>query len=530
MKKTVLTLLCVCLALGLLAGCGETERAPERTLYKIDAALDPGSMRLTMDETVTFQNTGDGPWEKICLRNYAWSCLENGAPIIGEIAYDENGNALEDPNDPAAAAWEDIRAEFSSGVTSAADASTGEALTVRAEEGDPSIVWVELSKPLKAGEWTSVSLRFETDIFDCGQRFGAGYVQGTATGETEAPEGAGRTFQLGQFYPVLCVWEDGDFVRHPWVDTPECFYSDMADYDVTLTLPGDYLVASTGSETCGEGPEGAAVWSLEARNVRDFAIVASNEYAQPLTGEAQGVEVRIFCPDSFECFQLERELALETAKDAVTAYTEAYGPLPYDQVDVCVVNFDSGGMEYPGLVFVASQDCVWLPDTPPEGYYVPDLEEYVGLREERWTAARTDVAHEVGHQWFYAVVGNDEYRYPFIDESFTAFSEIVYTAHVKGWDEATAKADAWAENLNGGIRSAGASCGDEGFTPSNAYDYGKLFLYRLMELMGRDSFFSMMSQWYTDNQFRFATNAQFLDFARDRAGEGAEGLIREFFF
>ena len=314
------------------------------------------------------------------------------------------------------------------------------------------------------------------------------------------------------------------------MDAPECFYSDMADYEVTLTLPGDYTVASTGSETRGDGPEGGAIWTLQAQNVRDFAIVASNEYAKPTTGEAQGVEVRVFCPDSFECFQIERELALETAKDAVTAYTEAYGLLPYDQVDICVVNFDSGGMEYPGLVFVSNQDCVLLPDTPPEWYYAPDLEEYAQQREERWSDARIDVAHEVGHQWFYAVVGNDENRFPFIDESFTAFSEIVYTAHVKGWDRAAAETDAWAGTLDGNIRSAGAGCGDEDFTPSNVYDYGKLFLYRLMELMGRDDFFSMMSQWYKDNQFRFATNAQFLDFVRERGVEGAENLIRKFFF
>ena len=215
MKKAILALLCVSLALMLLAGCGKTGAAPERTLYKIDAALDPGSMRLTMDETVTFQNTGDEAWEKICLRNYAWSCLENGAPVIGEAAHDKDGNVLEDPDDPNVVWWDDIRAEFTSGVTAARDASTGEALTVRTEEKDPSIVWVELSKPLKAGQWTSVSLRFETDIFDCDERFGAGYVQGAATGDTQAPEGAGKTFQLGQFYPILCVWEDGDFV-HGW--------------------------------------------------------------------------------------------------------------------------------------------------------------------------------------------------------------------------------------------------------------------------------------------------------------------------
>ena len=83
---------------------------------------------------------------------------------------------------------------------------------------------------------------------------------------------------------------------------------------------------------------------------------------------------------------------LAAAQTSVSTFSASFGPYPYPELDVVLGAFpDFGGMEYPTIVF---------------------------SEVDKWT-----VAHEVAHQWWYGLVGNDQYAEPWLDESLATWSE-----------------------------------------------------------------------------------------------------------
>src|SRR5262249_25597335 len=97
---------------------------------------------------------------------------------------------------------------------------------------------------------------------------------------------------------------------------------------------------------------------------------------------------------------------LTAAVDGMNFYSKRYGEYPYEEVDVVLgeTGFGIAGMEYPGLVNS-------LPKVPTANGIGPAVN--VGV-------------HELAHQWWYGIVGNNQVKEPWLDEGLTTFSEFLY--------------------------------------------------------------------------------------------------------
>ena len=158
-----------------------------------------------------------------------------------------------------------------------------------------------------------------------------------------------------------------------------------------------------------------------------------------------------------------------------------------------------GGDEFPGLILLYSGGAVG-----PGTRYV--------------------AAHEVAHQWWYGIVGNDIYRQPWLDEALAQYSGIIYAEDVAG--PATASAD-WQREVVRRYNGARAD-GDlpVGWAITNypsfnvyyrtVYGKGPVFLRTLREQIGDDVFFSALRQYYQQNRYGIGTTA-----ALERAFEAA---------
>ena len=143
------------------------------------------------------------------------------------------------------------------------------------------------------------------------------------------------------------------------------------------------------------------------------------------------------------------------------------------------------------------------------------------------------VAHEIAHQWFYAVVGNNQYREAWLDESFAAYSEQVYWRAV-GKDESdiAAQMDAFAKAVNESENvsdlcvdcSYGELKGD--YTPA-VYERGAAFLYRLEQALGREAFGAAVREYCAACAFKEATTRDFLAIFKPYAqgNEDAQALL-----
>jgi hypothetical protein len=202
-----------------------------------------------------------------------------------------------------------------------------------------------------------------------------------------------QTVNLGNWFPILAVWEKGGFRECVYESLGDPFYSEVADFSVRLTLPEKYVVAASGrGETRREN--GLLCCDFSLKNARDFAMAFSSEYSL-ISQTVNGVEVRYYyAKDEFP------EKTLAAAAESLACYSARFGAYAYPTLSVAEVGFIEGGMEYPALVFLSS----------------------AVKAEER---ARV-TAHEVAHQWWYGVVGSNQVENAWQDEGLAEYSALCF--------------------------------------------------------------------------------------------------------
>jgi hypothetical protein len=193
----------------------------------------------------------------------------------------------------------------------------------------------------------------------------------------------GRAVRLGSVIPTLS-WIRGD----GWQTSPatplnaEAAASEVADWDVTVTTPAGLTTLASGDET--------SPGRFEARAVRDWAAsVAPMRLGQ---ASAQGGKTTVVVGVAEGAAGDPNALAARNAQ-ALDQLAARFGEYPYPRLTIGVTTGLSGGIEYPTHIFLGS------------GVPVVHL------------------VHEVAHQWFYGLAGSDQYRDPWLDESFATYGE-----------------------------------------------------------------------------------------------------------
>ena len=251
------------------------------------------------------------------------------------------------------------------------------------------LIKINLSSPLKPGQSLLITFKYKTDLPNCRSRMG--YYN--------------DFYNLTSFYPVAAVYEDKWFTDE-YNNIGDQFFTDIADYHISLTLPSPFTVAATGEYITTE-EYGYKTVKIRAENVREAAICAGNNL-KLYEHQVGGTTVRSYADD-----EIYGKIALSYGVDALTFYNNSFGAYPYSSLSIVESEFFSGGMEYPALVLISND------------HYTEEDKTYL-----EWV-----IAHEVAHQWWYGVVGSDPINDSFIDESLTEFSTLLYTRNK--YDEAT---------------------------------------------------------------------------------------------
>ena len=235
---------------------------------------------------------------------------------------------------------------------------------------------VRLARPVAAGAAGSVTVRLRVRVPAIRDRFG---------------RDRGNVY-LGNALPVLDVAGSKGPSLEPYTGVGDAFYSLVSRWSVRLDLPRRLVAATTGSVTHRSSlPHGMRRLVAEAPVARDFAI-ALGRFSVESEATSGGVRLRYFRVPG-ESRRMARD-SLQVARAAVETYTSWYGPAGVPEIDLVPGPGTFGGfgsgMEYPGLVLIANEPQV--------------------------------VAHELAHQWWYSLVGDDQWRSPWLDESFAEFS------------------------------------------------------------------------------------------------------------
>ena len=351
-----------------------------------------------------------------------------------------------------------------------------------------TVVTVPLGTELAPGEAIEISYAFDGDV--------ANDPAGSYGMFTYSP-GSG-TLALAHWYPILAGIEptaEQDWKVEPVSVNGDPIFSDTSLYDVTITMPSDWQIAASGIEVATEPDDDTVAHEFVTGPSRDFTFVAdaSLDRISQQVGEIEVVSW--FNPDD--------EAGAEAVLAAGVATLERYQPLigayPFAQLDLVEVSVGNGaaGIEFPQLVFIGGSYYDEGPVTPPDTSYLESL-----------------VVHEVLHQWFYGLVGNDQYAHGFQDEGLVNYLMTYFYRLQYGEDEFTVCY--LSQNEIPYLRylfSGGDMVTDypsDAYAPSSeyvvaAYYKGAVAFNAIREAIGDDAFFAGLSQYVSDFRFHVAT-------------------------
>ena len=244
---------------------------------------------------------------------------------------------------------------------------------------DENILQINLNKEIFPDEKIEIEISFNLTLPNVNHRFGYG----------------NDTVNLGNFYPIACVYENGEFQTDLYHYNGDPFYSEMANYEVSISYPDSYKIATSGTILETNLTNNSLTSKMSADRVRDFAIVLSKKF-NVISNMCDDVEIFYYY---FSDPQPEK--SLEIALKSVKTFNELIGKYPYKTLSVVEANFVHGGMEYPNLIYISNE--------------ITDHATYEQV-----------IVHETAHQWWYNLVGNSEYDHGWLDEGLTEYTTVLF--------------------------------------------------------------------------------------------------------
>jgi hypothetical protein len=249
----------------------------------------------------------------------------------------------------------------------------------------------------------------------------------------------GQSYQVTQWFPKPAVYDKKGWHPMPYVDQGE-FYSEFGTFKVRITLPKNYVVAATGElqdpvekewlksrasfdwqpiaqkeKTVGGGvkttlqkfPESSSETKTlyySQDNIHDFAWFADKRFIvnHDTTRLASGRVIDVYTYYTASHKEVWKD-NLQNAKDAIHHYSRLVGEYPYNVVSVVQGPQGYGaGMEYPTITIIAP-----------------------GMNKK---SVDITIAHEIGHNWFYGILGSNERDHPWLDEGINSYYDNKYEA------------------------------------------------------------------------------------------------------
>lgn len=379
--------------------------------YKINVTLNDKENTLSAYEEFEYINNSPDALDFIYI--HIWpNAYKNSETALGKQLYRQGNNALEYATP-----------EEKGGIDSLDFKVNNEAVKWEYDAEHIDICKVYFASPLQPGASVTISTPFKVKIPDGGiSRLGH----------------VGQSYQITQWYPKPAVYDQNGWHQMPYLNQGE-FYSEYGSFDVSITLPANYIVGSTGdlqteseisfleekfketehkfkTNEFGEGkkmgggstpfpPSSDSLKTIryKQKNVHDFAWFADKRF-EVLKGEVElkesGRKVTTWAMFVTHHASLWED-AIEYLNDATYYYSLWNGEYPYNQVTAVDGTISAGGgMEYPNVTVIGNASSK--------------------------AQLEVVIVHEVGHNWFYGLLGSNERDHPWMDEGLNTLNELRY--------------------------------------------------------------------------------------------------------
>lgn len=364
------------------------------------------------------------------------------------------------------------------------------------------LMWVNLDKTLEPNQRAQFIISFNATIPDSWDRansYGDDWDQS-------------RIYTFSSFYPMPCVYDKFDGWNTDKYSTDgEPFYYDMALYNFSIEVPNGMVVAATGKLIEKKNNGLTTTYRFDPiYPVREVSFSASRWY-QVESALVNGVNISTYFLPKDDL--IWSDFALNVSINALKLYNESFGEYPYPTLNVVEWYSSFGGMEYPCQAYI-SEIYSQMPN-PQSRIEVP-------------------IVHEVAHQWWYNLIGNDEADWGFLDESLATWSHNYYKErHYPNWDyfQNTTLVD-YVRNYytNQGRPSKINQSIYEVIDSNSSWTYTQytkpsVILEKLRRIIGNTSFISGLRLFFLEYKFKIAMLSDL-----QRSFEQASGRTLDWFF
>jgi peptidase M1-like protein len=360
--------------------------SPRNASYTIKATLDPGTRTITGSETIAWRNITTKPATELRFHLYWNAWRDATSTFMRELAL----SPVTDTAPRSAGEWGHIDVSSIKLTAPAPVDLTASQRFIAPDDdnrNDRTVLMTPLPRPVEPGGTATIEIAWTAHVPRTFARTGA----------------IGNFFFIAQWFPKLGVLQDEGWNCHQFHAGTE-FFSDYGTYDVSLTVPAGWPVGATGVQRDRrDNGDRSATHRYYQDDVHDFVWTTSPDYLERTARfehpTLPAVDMRLLLQPEHEG-QAERHF--DATRTALKYYGEWYGAYPYGHITIIDPAYQSGagGMEYPTLFTAGTRWLAPARVTTPEGVTV----------------------HEAGHQFWYGIVGTNEFEDAWMDEGFNTFS------------------------------------------------------------------------------------------------------------
>lgn len=443
--------------------------------YRIQARLDEKKMTIEGSESITYRNTSKDTLKQLVFHTYADANLSEST----QTTMFKHSNEEISKNNP------DKKPEdFLGGIHIEKVTTDGQALEF---SNKSQAMTVKLEQPLQPGESVSVQVQFNLKIPYGSQRLS--YYKDIING--------------AHWFPVMSVYDEA---KHEWDTKPysktfETDYYTSADYEVQFNVPDQYQVVMPGTITTRDDAEtGRKVVSTIAENTREFAFFASPNFKVDSVTR-NGLTIEYYYFDNQPGKKKIVDGYIDQAFKAIDFFSDKYGKYPYPEFRIVESYVEGVAIEYSRLIQMGQ---IGINSAPEQD---------------------TVFVHEIAHQWFHALIGNNSETESFLDEGFADFSK-VYFSEKQGDTMNGFKSIQFDDStVDKAIASTNDEVGD--WASPVYYDKGRQAIYQLYRSVGEEKFDAFMKEYFKRYVYQNATIDGLLQTIEDVLGKEAQNDMKK---
>ena len=350
-----------------------------------------------------------------------------------------------------------------------------------------TVLEVELSHPLLPNESTDFYLEYFSQV----------PVQIRRSGRNNKE---GIDYSMAQWFPKIAEYDENGWHANPYIARE--FYAPWGDFDVSISINKDYIVAATGILESKKKEKNKNTWNFKARDVHDFVWAADPDYVHDiLKVDSEDLELHFYYQKTNDEMVSNWKRLQDDTADAFRYINKKFGKYPYTKYSV--IQGGDGGMEYPMATLITG--------------------------ERSYPSLLSVTIHELIHSWYQMLLGTNESYLAWMDEGFTSFAQNITfnnefneIYNLNSINPLERSYNRYYTFIKSGLEEPLSTHSDH-FSTNQAYGVGSytkgaIFLMQLGYIIGENKLFKGLRRYYNEWKFKHPDEYDFLRIMEKEGG------------